>query len=135
MAEIIEFGRKFQDVKCARDEVTRQRKVDALRRVFQCTRCVLKCAKCGTQLDMKAGAQAKKVTPYPFCKNCSEEYSEYKARVAKEQPQPSHYWHNDAWMKVWESWLDHQKRLDEYRKSREFLRLLQEVEDLLGGSH
>jgi len=35
-------------------------------------------------------------------------------------------------MKVWESWLEHQKWLDQYRHSKEFLQLLQEVENLFG---
>jgi hypothetical protein len=34
-------------------------------------------------------------------------------------------------MKVWENWLEHQKSLDDYRQSKEFLQLLGEVEELL----
>jgi hypothetical protein len=135
MGEIIEFGKRAQDLKSLRDDGIRQRKINALKKFFQCTRCFLRCAKCGTQLDMGAEEVTRIAAPYPFCRNCSEEYQEYKERVAGEQQHAKYYWHNDSWMKVWQSWLDHQKRLDQYRQSKEFLQLLQEVEELLGSTH
>ncbi len=130
MAEIIEFDKKSQDLKSSRDTMLRQRKIEALRKIFQCTRCMLKCAKCGTQLEAEMQDSPKYATPYTFCRNCYDEYLEYRERIEKEQSRSKYYWHNNAWMKVWESWLDHQRLLDEYRQSKEFLQLLQEVEDL-----
>jgi hypothetical protein len=131
MAEVIEFGKKALDLKSVRDASLRQRKIEALKKIFQCTRCMLKCSKCGAQLDGDAGANSKYVTPYPFCRNCREEYEEYRERSSGRQAVPRYYWHNDAWMKFWESWLEHQKCLDDYRQSKEFLQLIQEVEELL----
>jgi hypothetical protein len=130
MAEILEFEKKSQDLKSSRDTVLRQRKIEALRKIFQCTRCMLKCAKCGTQLETEMKESSRYATPYTFCRNCYDEYQEYRERIQKDQANPKYYWHNDAWMKVWESWLDHQRWLDQYRQSKEFLQLLQEVEDL-----
>lgn len=131
MAEIIQFGKKAQDLKSVRDNSLRQRKIEALKKIFQCTRCMLKCAKCGSQLDSSGEAPQKYVAPYPFCKNCHEEYQEYRERSEGKQLNPSYYWYNDIWLKVWETWLEEQKLLDEYRKSKEFLQLLEEVEDLM----
>jgi hypothetical protein len=37
------------------------------------------------------------------------------------------YWHNDAWMKVWSTWIEHQGAVDSYLKSKEFERLLDEL--------
>jgi len=130
MADVIEFDKKCQDLKSSRDTLLRQRKIEALRKIFQCTRCMLKCAKCGTQLESDMQESSKYATPYTFCRNCFDEYHEYRERVEKNQSNPKYYWHNDVWMKVWESWLKHQKVLDQYRQSKEFLQLLQEVEDL-----
>jgi hypothetical protein len=130
MADVIEFDKKCQDLKSSRDTLLRQRKIEALRKIFQCTRCMLKCAKCGTQLESDMQESPKYATPYTFCRNCNDEYHEYRERIEKNQPNPKYYWHNDVWMKVWESWLKHQKWLDQYRQSKEFLQLLQEVEDL-----
>lgn len=132
MAEIIEFGKKAQDLKSVRDLSLRQRKIEALKKIFQCTRCMMKCAKCGAQLDGLVGEDSGRfATPYAFCRNCSEEYEEYRERMKGKQPTPRYYWHNDVWMKVWGSWLEHQKLLDQYRQSKEFLQLLEEVEELL----
>ena len=130
MAEILEFEKKSQDLKSSRDTVLRQRKIEALRKIFQCTRCMLKCAKCGTQLETEMQESSRYATPYTFCRNCYDEYQEYRERIQKNHANPKYYWHNDTWMKVWESWVDHQRWLDQYRQSKEFLQLLQEVEDL-----
>ena len=130
MAEIIEFGKKAQDLKSVKDTSLRQRKIEALRKMLQCTRCAMKCAKCGNQMDMDGDETARYAVPYPFCRNCQEEYEEYRARTEKRLATPRYYWHNDVWMKAWESWLEHQKALDEYKRSKEFLQLLQEVEEL-----
>lgn len=130
MADIIEFGKKVQDLKSVRDAGQRTRKIEALRKLIQCQRCAMKCAKCGTQLDTEGQGPAKYVLPYRFCANCREEYEEYRDRVERRQGSPRYYWHNDLWMETWKSWLDHQKLLDEYRMSKEFLQLLREVEEL-----
>lgn len=132
MAEIIEFGKKAQDFKSEQDNAERRRKIESLRKIFQCTRCLLKCAKCGTQLDMQSSAQSRYATPYPFCTNCKEEYDEYRARVEGGKSSSKRYWHNENWMQVWDSWLQHQQCLDTYRQSKEFLQLLHEVEEFLG---
>lgn len=130
MAEIIEFGKKAQGLKAVQDTGLRQRKIEALRKFFQCTRCMLKCAKCGAQLEA-AKDGLKYAAPYTFCVNCQEEYEEYRERIDGKQLTPRYYWHNETWMKVWEVWIEHQRQLDNYRKSKEFLQLLQEVEELM----
>jgi hypothetical protein len=134
MADIIEFCRKVDDLKSERDGSLRQRKIEALRRIFQCTRCVMRCSKCGTHLESEAEEQSKYAAPYTFCKNCQEEYEEYRERVGGSRSISPYYWHNEKWMKVWESWLEHQEHIDHYRQSKEFLQLLEEVEQLLRNS-
>lgn len=130
MADIIEFGKKAQDLKSVRSADERARKIEALRKVIQCQRCALKCAKCGTQLDREGQEPAKYVLPYRFCLNCQEEYEEYRERSEKRGASPRYYWHNEHWMNTWRSWLEHQRLLDDYRLSKEFLQLLREVEEL-----
>jgi hypothetical protein len=131
MADIIEFCKKAQDLKSIQDVSLRQRKIEALRKFFQCTRCMLKCAKCGTQIDRGGEEGAKYAAPYPFCQNCLEEYQEYRNRIGGTREGPRYYWHNELWMRVWDNWLEHQKAMDDYRQSKEFLQLLGEVEELL----
>ncbi len=130
MAEILEFGRKIQDLKSMKDTSLRQKKLEALKKIFQCTRCMMKCAKCGSQIEGEKTDSLRYATPYPFCRNCQEEYEEYRQRVKDEDHLPKYYWHNDQWIEVWKSWLDHQKCLDRYKHSKEFLQLLEEAESL-----
>ncbi|NLI82539.1 MAG: hypothetical protein GX443_12765 [Deltaproteobacteria bacterium] len=131
MAEILEFGKKAQDLKDLRDQSLRQRKIDALKKIFQCSRCLLKCAKCGSQLEMAREEKPQFATPYPLCRNCRDEYQEFRERAEGKRTVSQCYWYNEKWMKVWETWLEHQKCLDQYRQSKEFLQLLEEVEELL----
>jgi hypothetical protein len=131
MADVIQFGKKAMCLKSVRDVSLRQRKIEALKKLFQCTRCMLKCAKCGTQIESDGENDPKYLAPYPFCKDCREEYEEYRERSGGKLTTPKYYWHNDAWMRFWASWLEYQQNLDVYRQSREFLQLIQEVEDLL----
>ena len=131
MADIIEFGKKAENVKSERDTLFRQRKIEALRKFFQCTRCMVKCAKCSAQVETAADESAKFAAPYTFCKACQEEYQEYRDRVNGTRTDSSCYWHNSTWMRIWETWLEHQKSLELYRNSKEFLQLLDEVEHLL----
>lgn len=129
MADIIEFGKKADDLKSERETSLRHRKVEALKKIFQCSRCMMKCAKCGAQVE-GGHEETKFAAPYIFCKSCQEEYEEYRTRMAGNRV-TSCYWHNAEWMNVWETWLNHQKSLDNYRQSKEFLQLLDEVEHLL----
>ncbi|MEM5789532.1 MAG: hypothetical protein AAGU11_19640 [Syntrophobacteraceae bacterium] len=130
MANIIQFGKRADDLRSERETVLRQRKIDALKKIFQCTRCLMKCSKCGSQIEHNAEEPAKFAAPYAFCNSCQSEYEEYRARSAGASDSTC-YWHNSGWMRVWESWLGHQKALDEYRQTKEFLQLMDEVEGLL----
>ena len=134
MAEIIEFGKKARDLKSLQHADLRKRKIESLRKIFQCTRCMMKCTKCGVQLQSEDHAEAPRyATPYHFCSGCRGEYEEYRRRLEGGDPsEVDFYWHNDAWMEVWRTWLEHQRTLDLYRQSKEFLQLLREVEDLMG---
>lgn len=132
MADVIEFGRKAEHLKAERDLALRKRKIEALRKTLQCSRCLIRCAKCGAQLGPEERYHNRYAAPYVFCTNCQEEYEEYRALKEGKLKQPRYYWHNEAWMKVWESWLEHQKCLEGYRQSKEFLKLMEEVEKLLG---
>ena len=130
VAEIISLDDKIELSREKKATLRRRQKAVAVRRVVQCTSCSLKCEKCGTQVEPRAGAaEERQNLPYHFCEACDDEYRDYIERL-QGRGDADCYWHNDAWMKVWESWLEHQRWLDQYRQSKEFLQLLQEVEDL-----
>ena len=131
MANIIEFCKKAEHVRSERETSIRQRKIETLRKIFQCTRCMVKCAKCGAQIDSQSEESSRFAAPYIFCQSCRREYEEYRTRMDGNGPDADCYWQNDAWLRVWETWLQHQEALDHYRQSKEFLQLLDEVEHLL----
>lgn len=132
MAEIIPIDKKrllSDKEKAAR---IRKQKIQAVRRVFQCTHCRIKCEKCGTQIDGKQfkndGVINKLRVPYRFCQSCSEEYVDYVERL-KGQGDSDCYWHNEALMNSWRAWIDYRGALDQHTKSKEFLQLLRDLED------
>ena len=117
-------------LKCSlekQDAIVRKRKLLAVRKIFRCTHCASKCEKCGVQVsvDNQSDIPAYRV-PYTFCDSCAEEYVEY-IEALKGNGDDALYWHNDAWMKVWATWIEHQGAVDSYLKSKEFEQLLDEL--------
>lgn len=127
MGTIIPFDEKFKDVREKLDALIRKRKLLAVRKIFRCTHCVAKCEKCGIQIteDNRPTVPGFR-TPYTFCGSCAEEYMDY-IEALKGNGDPTLYWHNDAWMKMWATWIEHQGAVDSYMKSKEFEQLLDEL--------
>jgi hypothetical protein len=127
MGEIISLARKRQrsDQKRAGEE--RHRKIQAVRRVLQCTQCAAKCEKCGAGTSPGDMDEHKRLRiPYQLCEDCGDEYLDYIERL-KGKGDAEQYWHNDAWMRIWRAWIDYQGAVDQYLKTKEFERLLDEL--------
>lgn len=131
MADIISLNDKLQLAEERRAVRDRRRKIRAVQRAFQCSRCALKCEKCGSQLacDCQAPGTSQSGVPYHFCESCSEEYQEYIERLQGDGD-PACYWHNDAWLATWKQWIDYQRAKENYIKSPEFMRLIQEMRQI-----
>jgi len=131
MAEVIQIGQKLKHSREEEAEIIKKRKILAVRKVFQCTQCAFKCEKCGTQINPidkdDTNDIGKNIVPYRFCESCAEEYSDFKKRL-EEEKDPDCYWHNDEWADVWEKWIDYQKIIRRYLKSKEFLQLIKELQ-------
>lgn len=110
--------------------ILKKRKILAVQKIFQCTQCTFKCEKCGTQISMdRLNVESTKYnpnSPYRFCESCSEEYIEY-IKQTKGENVSDCYWHNEAWTKVWKTWIDYQGSINRYLKSKEFIQLLNEI--------
>jgi len=135
MADIIAIDNKRKTKDKERSDLIRMHKIMAVRKVFHCTHCASKCEKCGSQLGLDPIdgqiTQKKPHIPYNFCESCSEEYKDYIARL-QGKGNPAYYWHNDAWLDIWQKWIHYQHAVDTFLKSKEFTRLLQELKQ--GGS-
>lgn len=121
MAEVIELDKRKKE----KLDSERFAKMASVRKILQCTMCMLKCAKCGTQMD-KSDIPSDQL-PFRLCSDCKEEYQEYEARLTTKEA-GSQYWHNKEWMDVWKKWIDYHRSLDRYKRSKEFMMLLRELE-------
>ena len=130
MSNIISFKDKKGLAEEKEATLIKKRKVQAVRKVFQCTHCALKCEKCGAQIGRESNDtdpyQRKLNVPYNFCDECSDEYIDYIERL-KGAGDPDCYWHNEAWIDSWKNWIDYQSSVDQYLKSKEFKQLINEL--------
>jgi len=129
VADIITIDNKLKLAKDKKDELVRMRKIQAVQKMFYCTRCASKCEKCGTQITPVYHGHEKYRDlriPYRFCDTCSEEYIDYIERLQGKES-TDRYWHNDAWLDVWAKWIDYQHTIENYLKTKEFLQLLHEL--------
>jgi hypothetical protein len=129
MAEIIPIDDKLGLAKEKKESLIKERKILAVQKVFQCTHCAFKCEKCGTQIERQNENNNETArdlrVPYNFCDACKAEYIDYIERL-QGGGDPDCYWHNDAWIDAWKTWIDYQSSVDRYLKSKEFIQLLQE---------
>ena len=128
MAEIIELEKRRQQQEHKKADALRDDKIAVLKKVLQCARCQLKCSRCGAQIQ-EAGEIEPSKLPYPLCSECVGEYEVY-VKLSRGETPAGQYWHNEEWLEVWQSWLKHQQALDQYRNSKEFLKLVHEFESL-----
>ncbi|UCE82337.1 MAG: hypothetical protein JSV47_11565 [Deltaproteobacteria bacterium] len=126
MAEIIELEKRRQQQQDEKEDALHGEKIDVLKKILQCARCQLKCSRCGTQIE-ETGEEKHSKLPYPLCSGCGEEYEVY-LNLLRGELSAGRYWHNEEWMKLWHTWLQHQQALDHYRNSKEFIKLMHEFE-------
>jgi hypothetical protein len=127
MGNIICIDKKLKYSRDKQDAIIRKRKLLAVRKIFRCTHCVSKCEKCGVQIGVENRPEVPEFRiPYNFCDSCSEEYIQY-IETLKGKKNEAFYWHNDTWMTVWSTWIEHQGAVDSYLKSKEFEQLLNEL--------
>lgn len=107
--------------------LARKRKILAVRKIFQCTQCSAKCERCGATLSPETQSQTNNPRiPYNFCDSCADEYVDYIAQLQGKGDIQA-YWHNDEWMRVWQSWIEYQGATDAYLRSKAFQQLLEEL--------
>jgi hypothetical protein len=130
VADVIPLDRKLQLAKEKKDAIIRLQKIKAVQKAFQCSRCALRCEKCGSQIEQaepQIPADNAREVPYRFCHNCLEEYLDFIGKL-QGKGNPDYYWHNEAWLNVWDKWVGYQNAIDQYLKTKEFLKLLNELQ-------
>jgi len=131
VSNIISLDEKLRLSKEKKDILLRTRKIKAVQKTLQCTNCPSKCEKCGTHVsgeDFPAGRKSYKLrVPYRFCTGCSDEYVDY-IEWLKGNRSSEVYWYNEEWAAAWRSWIEYQGASDRYCRSKEFRKLLQEIQ-------
>jgi hypothetical protein len=127
MSKIISLDDKLQLSASQKAILERKRKIMMVRKVFQCTHCTSKCERCGVGLGSENQTNADyPQIPYRLCESCSEEYVDYINHLQGKGDAEA-YWHNHAWMKIWQTWIEYQGAIDQYLQSKEFRKLLDEL--------
>ena len=126
MSKVIDIEDRLKLEKKKKAKVEKAKKMEVVRKVIQCTRCLARCAKCGVQFETQEMYKRHKA-PFRFCASCLEEYEDFQ-RVKEKGEESPYYWHNREWVAMWQAWIDYQQTLKEYGESPEFIDLVREVE-------
>jgi hypothetical protein len=126
MSKIIDIEGRIKLEQKKKAKVDRAKKMEAVRKIVQCTRCMARCAKCGVQFETHEMYKRYK-GPYRFCSFCQEEYEDF-LRVKDQGQESPYYWHNKEWSALWQAWVDFQQAMKDYGESQEFIDLVREVE-------
>ena len=126
MSKIIDIEDRLKLEQKKRVKVDKAKKMEVVRKVAQCTRCLARCAKCGIQFETHEMYKRYK-GPYRLCNFCQEEYENF-LRITEQGQESPYYWHNQEWVALWRVWIDYQKAMKAYGESQEFIDLVREVE-------
>lgn len=129
MAEVIDLNQRHKDSKKRLEDQARQRAA-SVAGALSCGLCPRRCAHCGMAIEEAVVPPPE--APYPFCGPCLEEYQAYRRFAAEPEgsaPRGEAFWHTPRWAEMWRAWLAHMRACDEFRRSAEFLRLMQEHQD------
>jgi hypothetical protein len=127
MAEVIDLDtRKKQDQE-RKDAQDRSKKMEAVVQMFQCSRCAMKCMKCGSQVEISPASAHDHSIPYRLCQTCREEYREFLDQLHG-RGDPSYYWFNREWVEVWKAWMHYQDSLTRYQMSEGFRKVVDEIQ-------
>lgn len=132
MADVISLNEKIECAKAQEAATWKRQKLQAIQRMLQCTHCSAKCTKCGAHLTVGAVRSTQNCSvrvPYRFCETCREEYTQYIELLAGGK-NPDCYWHNHEWMDMWGRWIEYQGAVDQFLRSKEFIRLVKELEEI-----
>ncbi len=125
MGDIVKFDECMETERKQRKQ-ERIKKLNAMRKILECTKCALKCTRCGTQVAVSQSSSYSGQMPYRFCKGCENEFRDFLNRK-RGKSQKDLYWQNQEWMAIWETWIQYQKAMRKYENSGEFKKLLNEL--------
>lgn len=125
MGNIVKFDECMEAEKKKR-KVEKIKKLTTIKKIFECTKCALKCTRCGTQVAVSQSSSYSREVPYRFCMSCEDEFRDFLDKK-RGTDRKELYWHNREWIATWEAWIEYQKAIKRYENSNEFKQLLNEL--------
>ncbi len=102
-------------------------KVEAVRKLVQCTSCRLRCAMCGCQVDDEDPRPSRfGELDFQLCDSCRADFDDYKATVEGREI-PELFWRNEQWTDLWTSWLEYQRSIRKFINSDGFKELMKSL--------
>jgi hypothetical protein len=126
MGKLIDLEKKKEEERKRNKDKEQTKKMHTAVQMFQCSRCRLKCVKCGTHIESDMVTPYPLSVPYRFCKNCLDEYLEFQKRL-NGNDSPGCYWYNEEWIEIWKTWILYHEALKRYEMSTGYKRLLEEL--------
>jgi hypothetical protein len=126
MTKVIDIEDRLRLEQRKKAKVEKAKKLEAVRKMMQCCRCLARCARCGIQFDTTE-MYKRYPGPYRLCSFCQEEYDDF-LRITEKGQESLCYWHNREWLALWRSWMDYQQAMKTYSESPEFIDLVRELE-------
>ena len=130
MADIIPLDEKLDHARNRRSRRLAEYKRRTAESILRQVRRDGACEKCGATAAPRADKPAgqKIHIPYRLCAPCAGEYADFIDRI-QGGGDPRRYWQNATWRESWKRWIDYQGSLHSFMASKEFRRLVQEVND------
>jgi hypothetical protein len=118
MPKVIDFEKRIETEKRKKQIAEERREIAPLLHFLQCACCGMKCWRCGSQAELRPPAKDYPKTPFNFCKDCREEYLEYK-RIRQGGEKSDASWRNSEWIIMWEKWIEYQNTVRNFQESKE----------------
>lgn len=127
MDNVLNIENRLQDRRLRRELETRSHKVEAVRKLVQCTSCRLRCAMCGCQTESR-DPEASRLGDLDFllCTSCRTDFEDFKA-VYEGRQATELFWHNEQWVALWSSWIDYQRATRNFIDSEGFKQLMKSL--------
>ena len=129
MDKVINIQKRIESQKQKRQLKRYRQRIEAIRKIAQCSSCHFRCAMCGQYLNMADSESSPDLSghEYVFCDNCGEEFEDFLASSRGDKTRQV-FWHNKEWKNMWSAWLRYQQTITGFLNSSE-CRLLQEEFD------
>jgi hypothetical protein len=126
MTKVIEIEDHIESGKRKKKIAERRREMAPLLHFLQCSRCQMKCWRCGSQSEIEPAEKDSVNIPFNLCKDCQGEYLEYQ-RCQREEETKDILWRNREWKWMWEKWIEYQSAVHHFYRSKEVRELFEEL--------